>query len=249
MASVFDQTFTELEYIVIDGGSTDGSKEYIETHQDSVDYWVSEPDSGIYNAMNKGIDKATGEYLLFLNSGDSFNNNQVLKNFISHKPFEDIVYGNSLFISPDREPLLKIMPSKLEGMTIFYRTLNHQSVFHNKRIFEKGKRYNEEYNMLADWVLYNEVVLFENGSYRHIDLLIANYDLNGLSSNPENKTIMQKNRNKFYAANIDFFIPHIIENYENLKHNNIVNKSKIKSRFHKAFILFKNTLRMVLKGY
>src|SRR5690606_34725184 len=141
MISVFGQTFKNIEYIIIDGGSKDGSKEYLETHQDSLSYWVSEPDKGIYDAMNKGIEKATGDYLLFLNSGDSFNNNEVLDKFIAHKPVEDLVYGNSIFIHPDNEEELKIMPSNLEGMTIFYRTLNHQSVFHKRRIFEHGKRY------------------------------------------------------------------------------------------------------------
>ncbi len=68
MQSVFEQTFTDYEYIVIDGGSTDGSKEYIEQHSDKLAYWVSEKDKGIYNAMNKGIIKAGGDYLLFLNS-------------------------------------------------------------------------------------------------------------------------------------------------------------------------------------
>ena len=65
MTSVFEQTYKEHEYIVIDGGSTDGSKEYIESHNDKIDFWISEQDSGIYNAMNKGIKAATGEYLLF----------------------------------------------------------------------------------------------------------------------------------------------------------------------------------------
>ncbi|MBZ9729742.1 glycosyltransferase [Salegentibacter sp. JZCK2] len=249
MQSVFEQTWQEFEFIIIDGGSTDGSREYIEQHKEKLSYWVSEPDKGIYNAMNKGIDKANGEYLLFLNSGDSFNNKEVLKNFSLLKPFEDIIYGNSLIIYPDSEPELKVMPSNLEGMTIFYRTLNHQSVFHNKRIFEKGKRYNEEYEVLADWVLYNEVVLFENGSYRHIDLVIADYDLNGFSSKPENKAVMQRDRNKFYAANIDFFINHLIQNYEDLKGKNKIAKSNYKSKYYKAFVLFKKSLRMIIKGY
>lgn len=218
--SVQSQSCKNYEHIIIDGNSTDGSKEILEKHKDSFTYWVSEPDLGIYNAMNKGIDKAIGDYLLFLNSGDSFNNHKVLDVFVLHKPFEDIVYGNSLFFYPNEEPQLKIMPSNLEGMTIFSRTLNHQSVFHHKRIFEKGKRYNEKYKMLADWVLYNEVVLLEKGSYRHIDLLIANYDANGFSSKPENKTIMEVDRNKFYAANVEYFIPLLTDKIENLKKRN-----------------------------
>src|SRR5688572_27521016 len=77
--SVVNQTWQEFEYIVIDGGSTDGSGAYIESKSKHFHYWVSEPDKGIYNAMNKGIVKATGEYLLFLNSGDHFFNDTVLE--------------------------------------------------------------------------------------------------------------------------------------------------------------------------
>ena len=74
--SVINQTSKEFEYIVIDGGSNDGSGAYIESKSEHIDYWVSEPDKGIYNAMNKGIAKASGEYLLFLNSGDHLFSNR-----------------------------------------------------------------------------------------------------------------------------------------------------------------------------
>src|SRR5690606_22317295 len=92
MQSVFNQTFTDYEYIVIDGGSTDGSKEYIEKHTNKLVYWVSEKDGGVYEAMNKGIIKATGEYCNFLNSGDYFWNNSVLEKSLVHNEV-DIFYG------------------------------------------------------------------------------------------------------------------------------------------------------------
>ena len=76
--SIVNQTWKEFEYIVIDGGSTDGSAAYLESQNKIFDYWVSEKDLGIYNAMNKGIKAATGHYLLFLNSGDELLNDKVL---------------------------------------------------------------------------------------------------------------------------------------------------------------------------
>ncbi|MGB8703989.1 MAG: glycosyltransferase, partial [Gillisia sp.] len=79
MQSVFEQTWQEFEYIVIDGGSSDGSKEYIEANSAKIDHWVSEPDKGIYNGMNKGIKVANGEYLLFLNSGDELSRRNILQ--------------------------------------------------------------------------------------------------------------------------------------------------------------------------
>ena len=89
--SVVNQTWQELEYIVIDGGSTDGSAAFLASCSDTIDYWVSEPDNGIYNALNKGIQKATGEYLLFLNSGDHFYSDEVLANNVHHLVNSDII--------------------------------------------------------------------------------------------------------------------------------------------------------------
>ena len=91
--SVVCQTFTDYEWIVIDGGSTDGSREFIEQHQDKFAYWCSEPDKGIYNAMNKGIMRAKGEYLNFMNSGDCFACKETLAGVFNKPRKEDILYG------------------------------------------------------------------------------------------------------------------------------------------------------------
>ena len=92
--SVLNQTWQEFEYIVIDGGSNDGSAEYIESQSEHIDYWVSEPDKGIYNAMNKGIAKARGEYLLFLNSGDHLYSAKVLEENYGKIADFDLIYFN-----------------------------------------------------------------------------------------------------------------------------------------------------------
>ena len=99
MTSVFEQTWQEYEYIIIDGGSTDGSKEYIESFSDKISVWVSEPDAGIYNGMNKGIKVANGEYLLFLNSGDHLFDNRVLDTNRKFLTLYDLVYFNLNVIS------------------------------------------------------------------------------------------------------------------------------------------------------
>ena len=81
--SVINQTWQDFEFIIIDGGSTDGSREVIEQYKDKIDYWISEPDKGIYNAMNKGIKAASGEFLLFLNSGDRLIDKNITEKVIS----------------------------------------------------------------------------------------------------------------------------------------------------------------------
>ncbi|MFZ3274524.1 MAG: glycosyltransferase, partial [Lutibacter sp.] len=98
MASVLGQTWKEFEYIIIDGGSTDGSAAYIESQSQHLNYWVSESDKGIYNAMNKGIKVAHGEYLLFLNSGDEFYDLEVLEKNNAAIHTEDFVYFDILLI-------------------------------------------------------------------------------------------------------------------------------------------------------
>src|SRR5580698_3099287 len=92
MESVLRQDKEYVEYIVIDGGSSDGSAEAIRTREKELAYWVSERDNGIYHAMNKGIARARGEYLLFLNSGDTFNGPNSLSRLLADNPTEDIIY-------------------------------------------------------------------------------------------------------------------------------------------------------------
>ncbi|MEG1573526.1 MAG: glycosyltransferase family 2 protein, partial [Bacteroidales bacterium] len=94
------QSFRDFEHIVIDGGSKDGSVEVIKKYEKNLAYWISEPDKGIYNAMNKGIAKATGEYLLFINGGDWLADDVLAEVFAI--PFEeDIVYGDFTYVSED----------------------------------------------------------------------------------------------------------------------------------------------------
>ena len=110
--SVVEQTYNEYEYIIIDGASSDKSKEVIQEYQRYIDFWCSEKDSGIYNAMNKGIQKASGEYLLFLNSGDVLNNSAVLADIHGFLSGEDFVYGDLVFVrGMEKKQFLSILIS------------------------------------------------------------------------------------------------------------------------------------------
>ena len=91
--SVLGQTCKDFEYIIIDGGSTDGSVEVIKKYASRIDYWVSEPDKGVYNAMNKGIRKATGDYLNFMNSGDAYHSTSALEIIAGLHSDDDIIIG------------------------------------------------------------------------------------------------------------------------------------------------------------
>ena len=112
LESVTGQSYSNFEYIVIDGGSTDGSKEHILKYSDKISYWISEPDRGIYHAMNKGIAKASGEYLLFMNSGDLFYNNFILNEVIDDISKYDLIYFDILIRDGNKE-YPKVSPKNL----------------------------------------------------------------------------------------------------------------------------------------
>jgi len=134
--SVKNQTYQKFEYIVIDGGSYDGSLEFIKDNESLLDYWVSEPDSGVYQAMNKGIKKASGEYLLFLNSGDHFYNDEVLEK--NHKAIKDsdIIYFDLQVVEGDKK-FIKTYPNTLSFSYFVEDTLPHPATFIKKEAFVK----------------------------------------------------------------------------------------------------------------
>ncbi|MBT8324244.1 MAG: glycosyltransferase, partial [Winogradskyella sp.] len=110
--SVTAQTWKDFEYIIIDGSSTDGSTEVIKANKNIIDRWVSEPDEGVYQAMNKGISMANGEYLLFLNSGDHFYKDDVLEKFHKELKEQDLIYFN-LNVVEGKKDFIKEYPEKL----------------------------------------------------------------------------------------------------------------------------------------
>ena len=107
--SVIHQTYRDFEYIVIDGGSTDGSVDILKKYDQQINYWVSEKDSGIYNAMNKGISKAHGEYLNFMNSGDCFYALDNLERVAKYQYETDFIVGRDYHYSEEKltKPVLK----------------------------------------------------------------------------------------------------------------------------------------------
>lgn len=129
LKSVWDnQTYTDFEHIVIDGGSTDGSVDVIKRYADKLAYWVSEPDKGIYNAMNKGILKAKGEYLLFINGGDWLAPN-ILSEVFKNSYTEDIVYGNFTYVKGDGTLIPKIYKSPLTYIDLLMYSIGHPASF------------------------------------------------------------------------------------------------------------------------
>ncbi|MDE3184133.1 MAG: glycosyltransferase [Bacteroidota bacterium] len=209
MDSVFEQTFTDFEYLVIDGGSDDDSKELIKNHENKLVYWVSEKDKGVYHAMNKGIVKANGEYLLFLNSGDFLYSESSLSDFFDNSNGEDIVYGDVLRVSPDSQ-LMKSYPSQLSFSFFLQDSLHHQSIILKKSVFEKTGLYNESFKIVSDWLVSMNAICLYQASYKHVDNCVSIFPTNGISSDPVYVELFKKERNEV----IDQYYSAFIKDYQ-----------------------------------
>ncbi|MBF4465656.1 glycosyltransferase family 2 protein [Flavobacterium sp. LC2016-12] len=211
--SVVNQTWQEFEYIVIDGGSKDGSADYIERHSDKIDYWISEPDNGIYNAMNKGIAKANGEYLLFLNSGDHFYDNATL--YENHHKINnfDLIYFNILYVD-QKESKNVSYPDILDFSFFYTGTLCHQSTIIKKELFDIVGLYDEDLKIVADWKFFILALFKFNCSYQKVNKTLATYYLDGLSSDNKNAILIYKEREAVLNSN---FAGHINDIKQMLK--------------------------------
>lgn len=213
--SVIDQDFSDFEYIVIDGASTDGSVEVIKQYVDKITYWVSEPDSGIYNAMNKGIARATGEYCLFLNSGDWLESNQTVASFIDYKPSDDIIIGNINNIIDNKITLNRTASKEEFGFEHFWvgGFLPHQATFTKRQLFFEYGLYNEDLQIASDLEFLVKALLKGDATYNHIDMVVANYDMTGISSIEENAGIHFREREKIFNTYVPYVYKSFIKMY------------------------------------
>jgi len=209
IVSVLNQSYSDYEYIIIDGNSTDGSKEVIIKYQDQLTYWVSEKDSGIYNAMNKGINVATGDYLLFMNSGDALVDDTNILNICSEKLIEDIVAFDCFL---EKENKIVGRRTHLEKPTLFYVYKNgfkHQSTFIKRRLFEKIGLYNENYKIAGDYEFWIRSFLEPNTTSNSYTIPIAIFQLNGISQEggwgKEHKQIEQE------------LLPHLLADFKHFE--------------------------------
>lgn len=207
--SVINQSYTHIEYIVIDGGSEDGSKEVLERYTEKIAYVISEPDHGIYNAMNKGIRAATGEYLLFLNSGDNLVNNQIIEKVANHGLNEDLVYGDIIFVKGE-ELTDWIADDELSFVTFYEHTIPHPATFIKRTLFETVGLYNEDYKIVSDWEFFLLATCRFNCSYKHISLTIAEFYMDGISADPKNDKLLLAER----TAILKHHFPYFIKDYE-----------------------------------
>lgn len=200
--SVISQTYTDYEYIIIDGGSTDGSVDIIKNNEGHLTYWISEKDNGVYNAMNKGVTQAQGDYCIFMNSGDCFHSAKALDSIEQYK--EDIVCGQvSSFPSGHHKQTISLVD-------LLRISLPHQAMFIKRELLIKHP-YDEKYKILSDWKFCLETLVIDNCSFRTVEIIIADYEGGGISSNSNG--ILPIEREQILK---ELFPPRILVDYQRL---------------------------------
>lgn len=177
--SVASQTVRPFEFIVVDGGSTDGAPDLLKSSGNIVTDWISEKDRGIYNAMNKGVDRAHGDWCIFMNSGDRFCSPSVLADLETSGASADIICGNALIQeTPVRR---KTPPSEVSLEFLFNGSLCHQSALIRTSLLRLHP-YDESLKIVSDRKFFLQALVLDNCTYETVNVDIADYDIGGYSA-------------------------------------------------------------------
>ena len=242
IASVVSQTWKDFEWIIVDGGSVDGSKELIEENQSLVSFWCSEPDKGIYHAMNKGAAKATGDYLLFMNAGDVFYDSSVLETVHAIGLRSDIVSGQA--VRMDNGQLLRHYDQDIM-MQLLNDTINHQATFIRRELFEE-MRYDESLTLVSDWKFWLEALILRHCSYDVMDIRISKQDMTGISYSDQYKDRQNLERESVLEELFPQRVIDSLRNYSSFKKQpENRNMSYLKNKHPLVFRVFKKLISFV----
>lgn len=221
--SVLNQTYSNIEYIVIDGGSKDGTIDIIKKYEERLTYWKSEPDKGIYDAMNKGIAVATGEWINFMNAGDTFCDSKVIESLFTQVNAEsDVIYGDTRVYKTYGSYIEK--PRSLESIKR-EMPFCHQSTFVKTRHMSSNK-FDTRFRIVADYNLFY-TLYSENLCFQHIPLPVANYEaISGVSTaalrrlkeerkvnNMSWTSYLINYANLYIRENLKRYLPDMLSNY------------------------------------
>ena len=174
--SVISQTFRDFEFIVIDGGSTDGSVDVIKKYENHINYWVSEHDGGIYAGMNKGLRQAKGEFVNFMNGGDSYHSSDVLEKIFSLNVDVDIITG-----AHAENGLRNVGKEGVTMLDLYKWAIDHQASFIRRDVALRHP-YDEKYRIVSDWKFFIETLVFDNCSFYYTDTIVVDVDMKGISN-------------------------------------------------------------------
>ena len=243
MESVLSQTSDDFEYIIIDGGSKDGSPDTIKKFLKSangkkIKFWCSERDKGIYNAMNKGVLHATGEYCLFVNSGDTLLSSNTISSAVNElkNKNEDIIAGTELFTNGT--VIKPFSPEKINAFTYMDSFLPHESTFIKTKIMKKIK-YRENYRIASDFIFFFEAIFMNKCTYSTIPTEITLFNLDGISST--NNTKGHQEIADFYNKYVPSYVLDLYNSYRTfcekkyIEYGSNVANNKIMMFIYKVF--------------
>lgn len=221
--SVKEQTYSDIEYIIIDGKSTDTTIDIIKQYEKSVTRWISEPDKGVFDAMNKGLSLSTGDYVIFMNAGDCFAEIDVIENavnYIASNNEVDVYHGDIYRDNKSAQNIWKDIPfylnkKKMKGMNICHQAIFTKLSTAKKYFFDTSYKVSADYNMMMQ--------IFNNGgSFKYIPLNIAIYDTTGISTTNWKQTFIEEaricgyeNSPLFYLTLLKISIIHKIKSFNN----------------------------------
>ncbi|MDE6859046.1 MAG: glycosyltransferase [Duncaniella sp.] len=195
--SVINQTYKDIEYIVIDGASTDGTVDILSKYSKFISCIISESDKGIYDAMNKGIDIATGDYVIFMNAGDMFISDSIVEVCANKMDNYCGYYGDALFTNTTRS---FYYGGYFTSNRLTMQNICHQSIFYPLKEL-KNRKYDLKYRILADWDM--NIYLWKRIEFVYLEMLISKYDTGGISGMITDK-IFCRNKRKLILLNLGF---------------------------------------------
>lgn len=190
--SVLQQDYDDWEYIVVDGASNDGTRDYLEKESQGVIKWISEHDGGIYEAMNKGTRMATGDYCIFMNAGDCFVNSRVLSRILPYLDGSDLVIGNLVHID-ERGIITGYVPSHscFTIENLLKSSISHQATFIRRNILLLHP-YSQSLRLVSDWKLFLELRMSPTVTYREVNVDICFFSAGGATD--KNRELGAKER-------------------------------------------------------
>jgi glycosyltransferase involved in cell wall biosynthesis len=199
--SVLRQRRDLFEYLIIDGGSNDGSLEYIQSIRDHLDVFVSEPDRGVYDALNKGWILSKGEFIVFMNAGDTFASHDTIEmaiNFLTEKV--DIVYGD-VYLGDQRGIYQhKKQPSRISSAWLIREVIAHQSQFISRDLLKRNNGYDLNFQIASDYAFLAKVFWKQNARFLHLPFFVCVFNTEGLSSSISKKSIIEDERRMIHNA-------------------------------------------------
>jgi glycosyltransferase involved in cell wall biosynthesis len=199
--SVINQDYPHIEFIIVDGVSTDGTLEIIEKYADRISIVKSEPDNGIYDAMNKGVGLASGDWIYFLGADDVLYSPSTLSHIFSATPYEnyDVVYGDVLFLQSQI-----IYDGKFDYEKLCNRSICHQAIFYRKEVFEEFGRFDTKYITAADYVFNAKAFSLKAERWLYVNEIVAIFNELGISKSRD-----QKSRDDNFSIRYDNFRPYV----------------------------------------